>query len=66
MKTHMKTKICLQSVAIILTMAFAEIAAGHTLVPFTGYLQVQEKDTVVGNPPQEILVMVPLPDLPPT
>src|ERR1700739_5726 len=56
MKTNMKTKICLQSAAIFLTMAIADMAAGHALVPFTGYLQGQENDTVVGNPPQEILV----------
>jgi hypothetical protein len=56
MKTNMKTKICLQAAAIFLTTAIAEMATGHTLVPFTGYLQGQENDTVVGTPPQEILV----------
>jgi hypothetical protein len=52
----MKAKICLQSATIFLTMALTDMASGHTLVPFTGYLQGQENDTVVGNPPQEILV----------
>jgi hypothetical protein len=56
MKINMKTKTCLQSAAIFLTMALADVAAGYTLIPFTGYLQGQEDDTVVGNPPQEIIV----------
>jgi hypothetical protein len=49
MKTNMKTKICLQSAAIFLTIALAPLAAAGTLVPFKGSLQGRENDTVMGN-----------------
>jgi len=56
MKTKMKTNFCLLSIAILLTLALARLAAAQTQVPFSGSLQGQETDTMQGNPPQQILV----------
>ena len=56
MKMKMKTNFCLLSIAILLTLALARLAAAQTQVPFSGSLQGQETDTLQGNPPQQILV----------
>jgi hypothetical protein len=55
MKTNMKTNFGLLSIAILLTLALARLAAAQTQVPFSGSLQGQETDTIQGNPPQQIL-----------
>jgi len=56
MKTKMKTNFYLLSIAILLTLALARLAAAQTQVPFSGSLQGQERDRLQGNPPQQILV----------
>jgi hypothetical protein len=56
MKTNMKTTFCLLSIAILLPLALARLAAAQTQVPFSGSLEGQETDTMQGNPPQQILV----------
>jgi hypothetical protein len=58
MKIHSKTNLCLRSAAMILTLAFAGLAAEDMLVPFNGSFQGKEIDTPqppVG-PPQQLLV----------
>jgi hypothetical protein len=67
MKKGMKSSIgrCsyLATGAFFLTIALVAPAAAETVMPFNGWVQGQESDTVQGNPPAKILVDGSLPGL---
>jgi hypothetical protein len=56
MNTIINTKIGLRSIAMLLTLTLAGLAGTDRHISFSGSLQGQETDTLVGNPPTEILV----------
>jgi hypothetical protein len=57
MNTMMKSTASLAMSFVYLTMTLVGPAAAGPLVPFSGSLQGQETDTLVGNPPEQLHVV---------